>query len=392
VAPALKRSLAKSRELALMLAASRGDPTREAVKALMAGPLDWERLARLAADSHATPGVWAVVSAFPNLPPEASTLQRLAVVNDFRRYHIRNLVARVVRVLREHDIEIIVLKGAALLVGGVARPVARTMSDIDVLVVKGSPEDAWNACRADGWSLVDPAWDEELYRSHHHLPPLVDPDGVEIGLEVHRTLLPGVELVGVDTAGFLSRARPVMIGDVAVVVPSPEDLLLHDCLHFAWSNKLHRGAWRAFADAHTIIGDPAFRWDGFLALVTSIRAKMCCYWALRLARTLADLPVPDEVLRALDPSSGGAFAALLERHFVRQVLDADAEGALSEMARRWFWYRAMRGRGSSGSTLEPWSVGDVQFPDAGLPARVPRGPVRAAMSSFTYLVRLVTGG
>ena len=140
------------------------------------------------------------------------------------------------------------------------------MSDIDLLVVKGSPEAAWRVCRTNGWTLVDEAWTEELYRAHHHLPPLLDPDGVTVGLELHRTLLPGLDRLGIDVAAILARSRPVHVNDVEMLVPSVEDLLLHACLHFAWANKLRRGAWRAYADVHAILADPAFSWDRFLAL------------------------------------------------------------------------------------------------------------------------------
>jgi hypothetical protein len=393
VTPALKLRDGSSRELALILAASRGDPSRESIRTLMAGPIDWERLAQLAVDTHATPGVWNVVSAYPNLPPAARMLQRLAVVNDFRRYHIRTLVARVVDLLRRQGIEVLVLKGAALLAGGIGRPVARTMADIDVLVVEGSPEAAWQACRAAGWNLVDPAWNEELYKAHHHLPPLVDPEGVNVGLEVHRSILPGAALLGLDVGAFRSRARTVTIGSVPVAVPAYEDMLLHDCLHFAWANKLQRGAWRAFADAHTIVREPEFSWDRFLAVARGTPARQCSYWTLRLGRALGDLPVTDEVLEQLRPSSGAALTAMLERHFIRQILEPDAEAALSERARRWLWFRAMHQRGAPPPGVNPWSVGDVDLPGEVPPAkRAPRGALRAAISSCAYLTRLVFDG
>lgn len=391
-APGTKVRDSDSRELALILAASRGDPTREAVRTLMEGPLDWERLTRLARERHATQGVWHVVSAYPHLPPEAAALQRLAVVNDFRRFHIGRLVIRVARALEPAGVRFAVLKGAALLIGGVRRPVQRTMSDIDILVLSGSPEDAWRACRADGWTLVDEAWDEALYRDHHHLPPLADPEGVNVGLEIHRALLPGIDLVGIDAAAFGARARTVRLDGVPVLVPSLEDLLLHDCLHFAWSNKLHRGAWHAFADAHAIVDDPAFDWGRFVALATSPRSRRCCYWALRLGRVVADLPVPAEVLRSLDPHAGGRLATLLERHFTRQILEPSAEFALSEQARRWLWLRALGERGAFAPGSNPWTVGAVDLPGEGDSAsRPPRSRTRVALSTVRYVARLFTG-
>ena len=378
-------------EVALLLAASRGDPSRERVRQLMAGRLDWAKLTRLAVEFHATPGLWEVVSAFPGLPPEAGVLQSLAVVNDFRRYHIRSLVARVSRELAGEGIQVLALKGAALLVGGVGRPPLRTMSDIDLLVVEGSPERAWQVCRSHGWTLADKAWTEELYRGHHHLAPLLDPEGVTIGLELHRTLLPGIDRLGVDTASIIARSRLVNVGETPVRVPSTEDLLLHNCLHFAWSNKLRRGAWRAYADAHSIIADPGFNWDRFVEVVTSRRARQCCYWTLRLGRVVADLSVPDDVLTRLDASSGGRFAGLLERHFALQIIDSSAEASVAQRARRWLWFAALQERSTSAEADQLWNEGAVEVPgEGGAPPRPPRGALRAAISTWGYFARLVS--
>jgi hypothetical protein len=381
-----------SPEMALLLAASRGDPTHESVRRLMAGNLDWVELTRLAIESHATPGLWNVVSAFPDLPAEAAVLQSVAVINDFRRYHIRSLTARVTRELAQHGIEVLALKGAAVLAGGVARPTPRTMSDIDLLVVRGSPEDAWNICRKNGWTLVNEAWTQELYHAHHHLAPLLDPDGVNVGLELHRTLLPGIDRLGVDVAGFVARSRVVTVDATPVRVPAVEDLLLHTCLHFAWSNKLHRGAWHAFADIHAIRADPAFSWDRFLAIATSRRAKKCCYWTLRLGRAMADLVVPDDVLRRLDPSEGGRYATLLERHFAIQIASQDAEESVAQVVRRWLWFAAMQEPLRSAEAYQLWNEGTVDVPQNGEVAKSQRGAFRAAMMTWSYFIRLIARG
>ena len=378
-------------EAALLLAASRGDPSSESVRRLMAGRLDWARLTRLAVESHATVGLWEVISAFPNLPGESETLQTLAVVNDFRRHHIRVLVARVSRELKREGIEVLALKGAALLVGGVSRPVSRTMSDIDLLVVEGSPEKAWAICRSHGWTLVDPAWTEELYRGHHHLPPLLDPDGVAIGLELHRTLLPGLDLLGMDVSAMVARSRVVHFGDTPVHVPSVEDLLLHACLHFAWANKLRHGAWRAYVDAHAILADPAFDWDRFVSVVPSRRAKQCCYWTLRLGRVVADLSVPDSVLERLDPLEGGRFARILERHFATQLTDPDAEASVAERVQRWLWFEALRENSRSRESNQLWNLGALDVPGVGGAAPA-RGALRAGVRTLGYFARLVSRG
>lgn len=378
--------------MALLMAASQGDPTRESVRRLMAGDLDWAELTRLAIASHATPSLWNVVSTFPDLPAEASVLQSVAVINDFRRYHIRSLTARVTRELAQSGIDVLALKGAALLAGAVARPTPRTMSDIDLLVIRGSPEKAWDICRANGWTLVRQSWTPALYKDHHHLAPLLDPDGVTVGLELHRELLSGIEGLGVNVADFIARSRVVIVNDTPVRVPSVEDLLLHTCLHFGWSNRLHRAAWHAYADAHAIIADPGFNWERFLSIATTRRVRQCCYWTLRLGRAVVDLSVPDDVLHRLDPSEGGRYATLLERHFAFQIANADSEESVAQRARRWLWFTAMRERTTSEEADELWNEGDVNVPDEGTAPKPPRGAFRAAMMTCAYFARLLARG
>jgi hypothetical protein len=392
VGTAMKLDSIGSPEMALLLAASRGDPTREPVRRLMAGDINWAELTRLAIESHATPGLWDVVSRFPDLPAEAEILQSVAVLNDFRRYHIRSLTARVIRELSGEGIEVLALKGAALLAGAVARPTPRTMSDIDLLVIRGSPEAAWEICRRNGWTLVNESWTQELYQAHHHLAPLLDPDGVKVGLELHRTLLTGVDRMGIDVPGFIARSRMVLVGDTPVRVPSVEDLLLHACLHFAWSNKLHRGAWHAYADVHSILADKEFDWDRFLASAASRRSKLSSYWTLRIGRAVADLPVPDEILERLDPSNGGTYGALLERHFATQITNLNTEESIAQRARRWLWFKAMQESATSAEADELWNEGAVEVPGEGMVPRQPRGALRAALTTCAYFLRLFTRG
>lgn len=383
----LKQSIYGSPEAALLLAASRGDPSRDVVRKLMAGPVDWLRLTKLAVESHATPGLWNVISTFPNLPQETRALQTVAVLNDLRRYHIRALIGQTVRDLRQQHIEVLVLKGAALLAGAVEKPTPRTMSDIDMLVTVGSPEQAWRICQAQGWLVADPAATEELYRDHHHLPPLADPKGVGIGLELHRSLLSGVERLGLDVEGLVARARTVELGSTEVRVPSCEDILLHACLHFAWSNKLSRGAWRTYADIHAIVADPAFNWDRFLALATTTRRiRKSCYWTLRMGSRVADLSVPPAVLERLDSSSGGRLGTLLERHFTSRIVNPDMANVVAERVQRWGWFTALGESPRSDEADAIWEQGGVEQPEQ---APTPhRGAIQALMGTASYFARL----
>jgi hypothetical protein len=154
-----------------------------------------------------------------------------------------------------------------------------------------------------------------------------------------------------------------------------------------------RAPWRTYADAHAIVSDPAFSWERFLALTASRRAKQCCYWTLRLGVAVADLSVSNEILKRLDPDDGGPMARLLERHFAIQIADRSAEATIAHRARRWLWFVAMKERSTSAEADQLWNEGAVDVPGEGGPGpRVSRGTLRAVLSTYRYVTRLVSRG
>jgi hypothetical protein len=167
-------------------------------------------------------------------------------------------------------------------------------------------------------------------------------------------------------------------------------MLLHACLHFAWSNKLSRGAWTTYADVHAIVADPSFDWERFLALATiTRRVRQCCYWTLRIGARVADLTVPAEVLARLDSSAGGPFGTLLERHFACRISNPDEANRVAERFQRWCWFTALRESSTSDEADAVWVQGDVEQPEQLRPTALQRrGPVRALTGTVSYLSRL----
>jgi hypothetical protein len=99
------------------------------------------------------------------------------------------------------------------------------------------------------------------------------------------------------------------------------------------------------------------------------------------------------VLLRLDPSSGGRFARLLERHFAIQISDPVAEASVSQRARRWLWFAAMQESSISDEADQLWNEGAVEVPgEGGASPRQPRGALRAAISTCGYFARLVSRG
>jgi hypothetical protein len=221
---------------------------------------------------------------------------------------------------------VILLKGAALAHATYRSFVDRPMSDIDLLVTPERAPEAQAMLSGAGWTTRYDREFDEWYSSMHHLPPLVDAraPSLAIGLEVHTELIPANRN---PFAFFASEIRKSAIPAEGLAhgtfVPTAVQRLLHCCLHFAWSNRLNRGAWRTFSDVNAILREDRFPWGDFIDTARNSRGMASCYWTLRLARTLTHAPVPDHVLEQLDPGLPRWVLPLCERHFGHGVIDSE---------------------------------------------------------------------
>jgi hypothetical protein len=145
-------------------------------------------------------------------------------------------------------------------------------------------------------------------------------------------------------------------------VPDPLYLLLHTCLHFAWTPMFRRGGWRTFRDVKSLISRYDLDWDGFVRLARSHRAGTCCYWTLHLARELVGAPVPDDVLKALRPPLATVVLRTLERHFALILLPS-ATSCPSVRLRRMMWVTGIQPRRSGHGTSRPWQGGILRAED-----------------------------
>ena len=128
--------------------------------------------------------------------------------------------------LKAEDIKLVLLKGAALIDGVYHDLALRPMSDLDILVANDSIDYSYQLLQRLGYTHEAAA--PELPENHHHYPSLLSPDKL-IEIEGHRHLVPLNDPFQFDLSGFWTRARHTKRGHL---VPAPEDMLLHLCLHF----------------------------------------------------------------------------------------------------------------------------------------------------------------
>jgi hypothetical protein len=137
---------------------------------------------------------------------------------------------------REAGIDVVALKGAHLAELVYEEVALRPMADVDLLVRARDLRRATELLRSLGYASgegerqhQDPI-DENL-----HLEPMRKPGGLLI--ELHYAIAIPERMKDPDVEGLWIRAKPARIGGAEALVLSPEDLLLHLCVHAS----LHHG-------------------------------------------------------------------------------------------------------------------------------------------------------
>jgi hypothetical protein len=222
--------------------------------------------------------------------------------------------------LRGSGVKVIVLKGAFLAEAVYGDVALRPMCDTDILVPRADLAKAESilldmggahvrrpgrAAPAPGVQGVDTGPGHGIRR--HALPVLIR----DLAIELHWTIVSPTGPFRIDTAAIWDRAHAGTVAGVEVLSLSPEDLLLHLCLHFCYQDgcaelrhlcdiaeTIHR-----FRDGldWPLVTHSAREWD----------ALRYAGLSLQLARNLLGAPVPEDTLNQLVP--GDIDARLLKK-------------------------------------------------------------------------------
>jgi hypothetical protein len=250
--------------------------------------------------------------------------------------------------LKSEGIPLILLKGIFLANTVYTNIGLREMNDIDVLARPSDLARIAGILADRGYTSVLPICVDITINADHHLPRMVRHG--HASFEIHWNLTNPGTYYSIDPDGLWERAVPVHIAGCDALALSPEDLLLHLCLHTSYQHQFAFGL-RPFCDiAETIAhSGPALSWQIIIeqATLRSWQRGICL--SLLLARELAGASVPTDILEGLRP--GDMTEAVLEaarahvltkKGFTGEIPAALAE--LLESRRLWgkiliFWQR-----------------------------------------------------
>jgi hypothetical protein len=363
-------------EARLLFLTAGGRRNDAALKALLAEDLDWDALCWLAERENASCVLWRRLQAFDveRIPPAIrASLQRRAMVAEFRQVSLKDGLTQVVTALSRAGIEVMLLKGAALAQTAYGSFEDRPMTDLDLLVRREVAAKAQRVLRAEGWAPETPEdipAKAKFYEGHHHLPPLDDARGTGVRVELHTELFPPGHPFRLTSEALWREADTAEIGGERARVPSSIHQLLHVCLHFAWSHVLEFGAWRAISDVEAMARSGDLDWDEFADLAHDANASTSAFWTLRLAHLAGNVEVPPEVMAALRPPVGQWVLRRLDRHFLAGLLPPTAN-CPSMRLRQLLWEAGIRPGHSGHGTSRPWAR-NKEFIGAAWSAERPR--------------------
>lgn len=351
------------------------------VSALVGASQDWPRVLMLAEGEVATAGLGRMLRAAQDVDvPEvaAEYLRKSGMVSDFRMRFLAQRLAETVQRLKEEQVPVMLLKGAAI--GALIDPtfISRPMTDIDLLVRREDVARARAAILAAGWVATTNQVLVELLQDHHHLPPFVDPRMPGIRLELHVSIFATDHPFAFEEESLWRDSRASAAPFEGASVPSPEHLLLHGCLHFAWQHTMRFGAWRTFRLVSALLDGAPPDWERFAAIARDAKGASACYWTLRLARRMAGIAVPEKSLDRLAPPTPEWWCSALERHFIAGIVPGESPSSPSVRLSRVLWRSALRPKWSghrSPGRWDPefrWERAHGLFTPETVPARLTR--------------------
>lgn len=270
------------------------------------------------------------------IPVPANVLARLryfylqSAGRSMRLYHE---LGNVLRLLRQADIPVIVLKGAHLAEVVYGNRALRPMGDVDVLVHQDDLMRVEAVLLGMGYAPAE--CHRQIAKDNcnfdYGLP------NREFFVEVHWNFLPSTYRFKMDIDGQWERSRQANIAGVEVSVLCPEDLLLYLCLHA--SKHLFEMGLKPLYDIFETIRyyGKEIDWKQVQLRGEQSGEAKCVYLTFRLARELSGASVPDDLMKAIKPGDFDERFIVLakERIFAYGHWDSDGLSLSRNIAQIW---------------------------------------------------------
>jgi len=265
---------------------------------------DWDALLQLAAEQRVRPLLYHRLRE-KNLVDAAPKTIVDRLEDAYRRNTFRNLrlsaeFRRMALSMQEADIPIIALKGLYLASAVYEQIGLREMNDIDLLAPRQNMAQAANVLSDLGYYPRKAYVLESDLAWSHHLTRYVQEGKASV--ELHWNITAPQYAYHIDVRELWDRARPVNLAGVDALALSPEDLILHLCLHTSYQHRFEFGL-RPSCDLAAAIRhfERELDWEAVRERAVRWGWRRGAALALLLAQDLVGATPPDGLIDALQP-------------------------------------------------------------------------------------------
>jgi len=174
-------------------------------------------------------------STAPAAAPSGDPLgQRRKVAVSYRNIRLMHFLDAVAERFHHADVPLMVLKGGALNLTLYDRPDERAMCDLDLLIREQDIARAFELLEQCGAYRSQVLLRDDFFPKYYYEAEFTAGSLMPVVMDVHvRPFRPLRYSRFVPDDAMWQRAQSVRIGDAPVMVPSPEDMLIHLAVHYA---------------------------------------------------------------------------------------------------------------------------------------------------------------
>lgn len=268
-------------------------------------PEQWKKFLAVAAHQRVTPLVFyrlkkkGLDQAVPS--DVCASLKNVYQQNIIRIMKISGQSRQVLKALNTADIPTIPLKGIVL-ANSVYKSIGlREMNDLDLLVPQEMLARTFEIITSMGYKPSQPFCLDSFIQTGKHLPGFIKKDHVTI--EIHWNITSPNTSYSIDPQELWEKAVPVQILDYETLMLSPEDLLLHICLHTSYQHQFDFGL-RPFCDTAEVIHHFGATLDWQVVTEKAKQRKWVrgVYLAMVIASEFVGADVAKDVLERIRPA------------------------------------------------------------------------------------------
>ncbi len=276
--------------------------------------------------------------------PEAGKLKGVYRLTHYRNRLLLHHVSAAMRALRSAGMDLLVLKGAAMLAQGYYDLGERPMTDFDVLVREARAMEAVEALQSLGWQPETKAIEKTIQYRHaagfHNV--------MGLGLDLHWHVLAHRKAGQID-GEFWNRAKASELDGLPVQVLDSTDQLVHICVHGARYALVPSIRWVADCVALMRHDEDRLDWDRLAGFASQYALSLPLSDTLAYLRNTFSLQIPVQTVQALKAMPVDKQS----RHEYRALGKPNV--AFDNLISYWFGFRR--------SQVGPLRVGDyLEFP------------------------------